>query len=136
MENRFETPEESGGEQKLAEKNGTGKAKPSIWIVIAAATFLILALALGLGLGLGLKKSSAVGTSQNSNGTSSSPNATGPLVQNYPSWRRDPDEYLLDMGWDIDAAPTTRTFNLTLGEIQAAPDGMIPTKLSCIFEYC
>ena len=57
MENRFENPEESGGEQKLAEKNGTGKAKLSIWIVIAAATFLVLALALGLGLGLGLKKS-------------------------------------------------------------------------------
>jgi hypothetical protein len=40
-----------------------------------------------------------------------------------PSWRRDPQEYILDMNWDINAAPTTRVFNLTVSEIEAAPDG-------------
>ena len=32
-------------------------------------------------------------------------------------------DYSLDMNWDLNAAPTTRIYNLTVSEIQAAPDG-------------
>ena len=99
-------------------------------IIGGIVVFVCVALALGLGLGLGLKKhgnnpataSSSPTPSPTSSGTPSQASET------VPSWRRDTEEYNLDMTWDINAAPTTRIFNLTMTEIQAAPDG----KLFCI----
>jgi hypothetical protein len=102
--------------------------RPLLLLVGAAIVFVALALGLGLGLGLGLKhhhhaaSSSTSGLPPSSNPANvSSTTATG-AVQ---SWRRDTAEYNLDMNWDMNAAPTTRVFNLTVSEIQAAPDGVL-----------
>ena len=90
-----------------------------------AVVLLVVALALGLGLGLGLKndhKGSPAATHSASPMPSSAPtNSTASEI--LQSWRRDTAEYNLSMDWDINAAPTTRIFNLTVSEIEAAPDG-------------
>lgn len=39
-------------------------------------------------------------------------------------------DYSLDMNWDLNAPPTTRVYNLTVSEIQAAPDGKHPHALT------
>jgi hypothetical protein len=136
--------QQAGGDVREEEKpSGTAVKKPRkpFPFIGVAAVFVVVALALGLGLGLGLKhKKAAVGGTQSSNGTS--PNSTNgtsgtspDISQNRPSWRRDPLEYDLDMSWDINAAPTTRVFNLTVSEIQAAPDGnfiYLPKQLRTI----
>jgi hypothetical protein len=105
-----------------------GKSRKPLLFIGTAIVLLIIALALGLGLGLGLKHKNASAGGQSSNGTS--PNSTNgtsgtspDISENRPSWRRDPLEYNLDRSWDINAAPTNRIFNLTVSEIQAAPDG-------------
>jgi hypothetical protein len=101
--------------------------RPLLLLVGAGIIFVALALGLGLGLGLGLKHhhhaaSLTSGLPPSSNPANvSSTTATG-AVQ---SWRRDTAEYNLDMNWDINAAPTTRVFNLTVSEIQVAPDGVL-----------
>lgn len=38
-------------------------------------------------------------------------------------FRRDPSDYVLDSGWDVHSAPTTRSYSWTISEIEAAPDG-------------
>lgn len=106
----------------------TQKSRKPLLFIGTSIVFVLLALALGIGLGLGLEhKKTAVGGGQSSNSTSPNPtNGTGgspDISENRPSWRRDPLEYNLDLSWDINAAPTTRVFNLTVSEIQAAPDG-------------
>jgi len=120
-----------GGRAQEVEKplaTTTQKSRKPFPFIGTAVVLVVLALALGLGLGLGLKrKKTAVGGGQSTNGTSPNPtNGTSvspDISENRPSWRRDPLEYNLDLGWDINAAPTTRVFNLTVSEIQAAPDG-------------
>ena len=93
-----------------------GALRNTILIVVAIAA--VFALALGLGLGLGLKKKHK----NASNGSSSS--VEDPLSSTtIQSWRRATEDYLLDMSWDINAAPTTRSYNLTVSEISIAPDG-------------
>ena len=113
------------------------RAKPSgrygrlVLLVGGAIIFVVVALALGLGLGLGLKHhhgGTAAATSSSPTSTSSPTNSTA--SEALQSWRRDTAEYNLDMGWDINAAPTTRVFNLTVSEIQAAPDGESPLDLA------
>jgi hypothetical protein len=105
------------------------KTRSPLLFIGSAVIFFVVVLALGLGLGLGLKhKKAAAGGTQSSNGTLPNPangtSGTSPDISfARPSWRRDPLEYDLDMTWDINAAPTTRVFNLTISEIQAAPDG-------------
>ncbi|OAA67579.1 L-ascorbate oxidase [Cordyceps fumosorosea ARSEF 2679] len=37
---------------------------------------------------------------------------------------RDPSEYILDMAWDFDAAPTTREYNWTITNADLNPDGV------------
>lgn len=117
-------------EKPVAAKN-SGRLGRSLLLVGGVIVFVVVALALGLGLGLGLKHhhgSSAPSTSSTPTPTptpSSNPaNSTASEV--VQSWRRDTAEYNLDMSWDINAAPTTRVFNLTVSEIQAAPDGDSP----------
>lgn len=123
---------QGGGDARKGEKPTDATASRSrkpLLFIRTIIVFIILALALGLGLGLGLKhKKASVGGGQSSNGTSSNPtngtSGTSPdISENRPSWRRDPLEYNLDLSWDINAAPTTRVFNLTVSEILAAPDG-------------
>lgn len=88
---------------------------------------IVLALALGLGLGLGLKR-------QDNSALAAAPSTTilaSPTPTPSPSgvptplqpWRLDTLEYNLDLSWNINAPPTTRVFNLTVSEIEAAPDG-------------
>ena len=108
----------------------TKRSKKLFLFISTVIIFVILALALGLGLGLGLKhKIGSVEGAQPSNSTSTNPtNGTSGSPDfsfTRPSWRRDPLEYNLNMSWDINAAPTTRIFNLTVSEIQAAPDGKL-----------
>jgi hypothetical protein len=109
----------------------TGKSRKTLLFLATAIALLIIALALGLGLGMGLrhKKASAGGGHSTSGISPNSTNGTSgtspDISENRPSWRRDPLEYNLDRSWDINAAPTTRVFNLTASEIQAAPDGNI-----------
>jgi hypothetical protein len=96
----------------------------------SALVFVVLALGLGLGLGLGLKH---YGDKTTSTRPSASP-APSPAVYNTPlgnqSWRRNTSEYTLDMtGWDLNAPPTTRSWNFTLSEIEAYPDGTYITML-------
>jgi hypothetical protein len=119
---------------EVSEKQAGSKdhrfARPVLFISVAVV-FVVLALSLGLGLGLGLKhhgSGNAVGASSTSSASSASPSATATAVPNavslaLPSWRRDPQEYVLNMDWDINAAPTARMFNLTVSEVEAAPDG-------------
>ncbi|KAH8811565.1 multicopper like protein, partial [Xylogone sp. PMI_703] len=45
------------------------------------------------------------------------------------SLRRSVADYGLDMSWDINAPPTTRVYNFTITEVQAAPDGVTRTML-------
>jgi hypothetical protein len=123
---------QAGGEDQEGEKpSGTTakKTKSSLLFVGAVIVFVVVVLALGLGLGLGLKhKKAAAGGTQSSNGplpnSANGTSGTSPDISfARPSWRRYPLEYELDMTWDINAAPTTRVFNLTVSEILAAPDG-------------
>jgi hypothetical protein len=122
-----------GGQTQEVEKplaTPTRKSRKPFLFIGTVIIFVVLALALGLGLGLGLKhKKASVGGGHSSNGTSPNlTNGTGEspdISENIPSWRRNPLEYNLDMSWDINAAPTTRVFNLTVSEIQAAPDGIM-----------
>jgi hypothetical protein len=100
--------------------------------VLAGGLFLaaLLALALGLGLGLGLKRQNddqgALAATASSTTTAASPTPTlepSGAPASPQSWRSATLDYDLDMSWNISAAPTTRIFNLTVSEIQAAPDG-------------
>jgi hypothetical protein len=111
-------------QEKPAPAKPSGRYGRLALLVAGAVMFVVVALALGLGLGLGLKhhhRGTAAATSSSPTPTSSPANGTA--SETLQSWRRDTAEYNLDMGWDINAAPTTRVFNLTVSEIQAAPDG-------------
>jgi hypothetical protein len=122
-------PVELTEKQAGAKGHGFGR---TVLLIGAAVVLVVLALSLGLGLGLGLKhygSGNTVGASSTASSSSGAlPSATPTNVPDavslaLPSWRRDPQEYVLDMDWDINAAPTTREFNLTVSEIEAAPDG-------------
>ena len=88
-----------------------------------AVVLVVLALALGLGLGLGLQKHHHYGSPAATTTPSSTNSTASEALQ---PWRRDTAEYNLSMDWNINAAPTIRVFNLTVSEIEAAPDGEIP----------
>lgn len=111
-----------------ANKAAADKHGRLLLLLGGAIVFIVVALALGLGLGLGLKRhhSASPAAAASSSPTTSSSPTNSTASENLQSWRRDTAEYNLDMGWDINAAPTTRIFNLTVSEIQAAPDGEFP----------
>lgn len=46
-----------------------------------------------------------------------------------PAWKRNPDEYVLDLTWNVNAAPITRYFNWTVSEVEGSPDGMYRTLI-------
>ena len=101
------------------------------WAVLSVVLFIVLGLGLGVGLGLGLHKP-ARGFSSPVTGPDCACSACPCVVEdprpdiptNLPPWRLPDEEYQLSMDWDIYAAPTTRVYNFTVEEIQAAPDGM------------
>lgn len=110
-----------------SEKNGKEGRRPGLLIgSIAVVVAVALGLALGLGLGLGLKHSKTPKTQpQGVAANSSSPNSPSSYASlNLTSLRLATRDYNLDMtDWDIAASPTTRIYNFTLSEIDAAPDG-------------
>lgn len=117
-------PSEAVAEAEQEKARAASPKFGKVFLLISGIVIVvILALALGLGLGLGLKHhhSSLSSTEPSSSPTPSS--TPSGISESRPSWRRDPAEYNLDMSWDINAAPTTRIFNITVSEIQAAPDG-------------
>jgi hypothetical protein len=128
-------------DEKINGDDADTKAKPMMnnshrrWCFVGAAgalgILIVLALSLGLGLGLGLKarngqgalvatpSGSMIATPTSTEAPSNTPAAPQP-------WRRDTLDYNLDLSWNISASPTTRIYNLTVSEIQAAPDGELP----------
>jgi hypothetical protein len=113
----------------VSDEKGIGKRTRPWFLVgsITVAAVIVLGLALGLGLGLGLKKHSNKASTQSPGvvANSSSPNAPYSYASsNISSLRSETQNYNLGMtDWDIAAPPATRTYNLTLSEIDAAPDG-------------
>jgi hypothetical protein len=120
-----ESPTGLEEEKRAPTKTSGGRGRPLL-IVGGAIVFIVVALALGLGLGLGLKHHHNGSPAATASSTSAAPSSTPTdslASEALQPWRRDTAEYNLDMSWDINAAPTTRVFNLTVSEIQAAPDG-------------
>jgi hypothetical protein len=110
------------------EKDGWKRNRSiSLFGSVAVVVIIVLGLALGLGLGLGLKKHSDKPPTQPQGvaANSSTPNPPNSYASQYlTSLRLDTRDYNLDMtDWDIAAPPTTRTYNFTLSEFDAAPDG-------------
>jgi hypothetical protein len=102
--------------------NSAKTRRNGLLITIAIVVAVILALALGLGLGLGLMRHHQGGTSSLNSSAEDSQASS-----NVQPWRRNTEDYLLDFqNWDLNAAPTTRSYNFTVSEIAAAPDGMVP----------
>jgi len=124
----------SSTKEKITEDNI--KSQPRrlrfhVVIISIVIVVIVLALALGLGLGLGLRSShsrhaSSNGSSQTgANATNETTGTLSTTSQNVPSWRRSTEDYALDLkSWDFDAAPTTRSYNWTLTELDIAPDGV------------
>src|SRR4051812_35569774 len=109
-----------------------GQKRQRSWYLVGSVIFVtvvVLVLVLGLGLGLGLKKHAdkAPAQSQGTGGNASSPSTPNSYAsQDLTPLRLDTKDYSLDMtDWDIAAPPTTRTYNFTLSEIEAAPDGSV-----------
>ncbi|RDW87987.1 multicopper oxidase-2 [Coleophoma cylindrospora] len=98
-------------------------------MVGAAAGFVVIALGLGLGLGLGLKHHTLGGSTHSSSSATPTP-TTVVASDTIQPWRRNTQDYNLDMNWNNTAAPTTRVYNWTLTEIQIAPDGVERTVLA------
>ena len=137
-------PASEVSDQKDGDKSqrSSRRLSPLVVIGVIAAALLVLALALGLGLGLGLHRhhlvSVASTTGNGGSGTNGSNSSTTPLDSyaslNVPSWRLNTEEYNLDLAnWDLDAPPTTRTYDWTISETDLAPDGMyVPSEMSDI----
>lgn len=130
MEEKITPSSETLGEDGAAKepRPSTGSHKRWRFLLVGGLSLLVvLALALGLGLGLGLKhhdNSALAAAPSTTIVVSPTPTVlpTGTPVPLQP-WRLDTLEYNLDLSWNISAPPTTRIFNLTVSEIEAAPDG-------------
>lgn len=115
---------DKGNKERRSDKYAQHRKNSCVWILIILGTVVVvLALALGLGLGLGLKKSSSspINSSTIEGGNASAESYASEYV---PPWRSNTKDYQLDFtDWDLDAPPTTRSYNFTLGETELAPDG-------------
>lgn len=95
-------------------------------IIAGGLLFLVLvvALALGLGVGLGLRKGNNGNLLSNPPTSVTGTPSPGAGPEAVPEgWRIDTKQYILDMNWDLNAAPTTRRYDLVIGEGQGWPDG-------------
>ncbi len=113
-------------------KQPPSKRLPLLLIAGGAVAFVVIALALGLGLGLGLGHHSSSSPVSSPSSTSSGPAAVTALPlpgsgadhnAKLEEWRLDPKNYILDMSWDLNAAPTTRHYDLVISEGKGWPDG-------------
>ena len=140
MEDRKASPAPSPPLSDVSGEKTGQKRRPSWHLIggIIIVAVIVLALALGLGLGLGLKKHSNKATArpQGTAGNASSPAPPNSYAsQDLTPLRLDTKDYDLDMTeWDIAAPPTTRTYNFTLSEVEAAPDGR--TDQARLFDRC
>jgi len=129
-------------ENQAAAKHGTpkfGKTPKFRRLIIAGGIFflvLVVALALGLGLGLGVRKGS------NGDRHSTSPTSvTGTPLPGAGSnavpeeWRLDTKQYTLGMTWDLNAAATTRHYDLVISEGQGWPDGKSFSLADCNWQH-
>jgi flagellar basal body-associated protein FliL len=117
MDKEKESPNMYAGEDVKASSRKRNPLKKIVIIIIAI--IIILALTLGLGLGLGLKHHKASPSTQNEDSDSLA-------SSNVQSWRESTESYALDFtNWNINAPPTTRIYNFTIGQTQIAPDGKI-----------
>jgi hypothetical protein len=81
--------------------------------------FIVTVISLSVGLGVGL----AVWNNKKSSSGNSASSIASTAVQ---SWRRSTDDYNLGFAnWDLNAPPTTRSYNFTVGELTIAPDGKL-----------
>ena len=116
---------EAATAEKPVTRETRSSKRPSVLIIAGGVVvFVLVALALGLGLGLGLKHRGL------SSGSSPSPAATGPPLPGSGNgtaaredWRLDTRQYVLDMNWDVNAAPTTRHYDFVITEGVGWPDG-------------
>ena len=105
------------------EQKESGKAPPRL-TCFAVLFSLVIALGLGLGLGLGLQKHAKSGSQPAPNSTSSGSEPPSFASFEVPPWRQSTLAYNLSLdSWNFSAPPTTRVYNLTIGEIAASPDG-------------
>jgi hypothetical protein len=115
----------AGVDEKKLDNGKNTPRRGRLFIILAAALVaaVVLALALGLGLGLGLKHSKSKSVSSPSP-TANSDTGSSLSSQQVQDWRRSTLDYSLDLeGWDFGASPTTRSYNFSLTEISASPDG-------------
>lgn len=115
----------SAGGQKPSSKSRYGLLIGGVVVVV------ILALALGLGLGLGLHHHHSAASSASTSSPASSAPSSKPFGPSTPAnatldftdFRKNAANFNLSMDWDLNAPPTTRVYNFTISEVQAAPDG-------------
>jgi hypothetical protein len=108
----------------MDEQSPDRKVKPAIsprrQFIIGGLVILFAATAIGLGVGLGV---GLAGRNSKSTSLNSGSNSLASLA--VQSWRRSTEDYSLDIAsWDLNAPPTTRSYNFTVGEITIAPDGV------------
>ncbi|KAK9449298.1 Cupredoxin [Limtongia smithiae] len=121
-----------------AEKGAVDEETQSFWhrqmYRIVTAFSLLVVFAIALGMGVGLRGSSADATTTTTTTASSTATATAAtatatetlVATSLESWRLDTaSEYSIDMNWDSAAAPQTRYYNLTVSELEGAPDGFL-----------
>jgi FtsP/CotA-like multicopper oxidase with cupredoxin domain len=123
-DNMADRSDEDIHDAKAMHVKSARKSRVPLFAGIAVAVLVVLALALGLGLGLGLKKHERSSSESSGNG-----NGNGQTGANIPAWRKATEEYSLDMGWNINAAPTTRSYDFTVSEMTIAPDGELQLQV-------
>ncbi|KAJ9161588.1 Multicopper like protein [Coniochaeta hoffmannii] len=114
------------------------RSRTTLLIVGTAIAVIVIALTLGLGLGLGLRKHHGASVSPTSPPSSPFVPTGTPLPGNGGSsaasglleeWRLNPESYVLDTSWNVNAASTTRYYNLVISEGQGWPDGVVRDML-------
>ena len=122
-------PDGAGGLTSPPDLKRASKRPSLLLIAGGLVAFVLVSLALGLGLGLGLghRWSSDLASSSSSSPASVTgaplPGAGADSNAQLEDWRLDPSSYVLNMSWDLSAAPTTRHYDFVITEGQGWPDG-------------
>lgn len=117
--------------EKAPKQGAPASGKTRLGLIIGGVVaVVVVALALGLGLGLGLKNRNNSGNTSSSGSSSGGAPAASPLpgtsgngTGKLEDWRLDTSQYVLDLSWDLNAAPTTRHYDFAITEGQGWPDG-------------
>ena len=123
----------ASSEAIAAEKPVTSETRsnkrPSVLIIAGGVVlFVFIVLALGLGLGLGLKHRAPSSSATSPAATGTPLPGTGNGTAAHEDWRLDTSQYVLDMNWDLHAAPTTRHYDFVITEGVGWPDGKMVTR--------